>query len=1204
MSLSANNNNTSTSILSIKEIIAIIIVFSFLLYLLFPKNDIDEIIETKGKNTNLSINYIERMILYYPNNIKLKMLLLKKYDSSGKIEKALKLIDKLLKKTKDREILDELYLTQYRLLKELYFKQEGNVTIELIKDKLYNYFKFKGGDRDYIFFLGEATQMDFKKLKYLSLKGLIEQNHKLVDFNLIKEAYYLSLSLGYKDEAENYLYRLIEFKDANSTLKDTMLSSLLNEKKYKKAINLSIKLFLEERDRKRLENYFNIALYATALIDKDSNSSDNIEKLINIYESSRDMRAYDISYILENLLKMGYTKEASRFAKESFKKYSQEFDENSTKLAIDSLVYNQELKSALKIALFAEKKFNKSKWLDESIKLSVWQGKMQDAVLLNEKGLKKYKDKKYEKYLKEKTTIHNAYHILGEIYKKNGNIDKIIEYYNYIGKPQDAEVYFENLYKKDKSKKVLKALMEFSYRNRNFNKFLNLYKIYKKRYGVNKSLQQILINILFAQKRYREAYKVLKELEKLEKHDKRLSKLLAHLKIEQKFDLYKELIDLGWILHDYKYLYKILWKEDRYNELKYYNYDKLILLEEQLNSGKRLPYLYKKLYKKTKKEIYLKELLSIYSSKGEYKKFKSLYNSLTPKLKKELKRDINFNLTLTNYYISTSKPKKALNIFKRLLKKYRKNAEVHQAYLWFIIDNKLTKLIKKELRVLKRNPKLQREVGFPSVVSALMLQQTNLALKWLRPLLKNSNSLEYQVVYSDILQLQDRVEGARRVRLKLFRRLNQIIKKSPKLLKDREFARVYLRLISMYGSPREKRRYFKRLKPLFKEKDFMEMKIGWKSYMKSSDMVKYLKEKYNMNLQWLDLYLAMSRGDNDKKQKLLKKDREILAFRDRVIASKDIGDMAGAYSLAFKGMEDNSRDVDLYKIYADMINRDYPKGRAKTNYKQISKDILAIETKIEHRWHLYRGLEGKLFFNQYRYIQNKNRDYLDNSFGLSILNSSERFIWSFELEKYFNRGRPNITANSKIRYKRDSSEFNIEIKRNSRAKRTAKLRMLGIQNSIEVGVKEHISNRAVVGVSYRDSRYKIRGEKYRGHLKKMRFDTTYTIKRGYPDIKINTYLLISRFRDIKRNSKLKKHIEFGSQIYIGEGGKNSIHRDLRPYGSFGLSIDNKNRIGSSLSIGVSGELIGEDILNLSFDYSQGIDLITYPYYGVSLEYRF
>jgi len=76
-----------------------------------------------------------------------------------------------------------------------------------------------------------------------------------------------------------------------------------------------------------------------------------------------------------------------------------------------------------------------------------------------------------------------------------------------------------------------------------------------------------------------------------------------------------------------------------------------------------------------------------------------------------------------------------------------------------------------------------------------------------------------------------------------------MIKKSPKLLEDKAFARVYLRLVVMFVSPYERKNfYFKKFKHLFKQKDFMDMKIGWKSYIQSDTQVKYLASKYHMNL--------------------------------------------------------------------------------------------------------------------------------------------------------------------------------------------------------------------------------------------------------------------------------------------------------------------------------------------------------------------
>jgi len=54
----------------------------------------------------------------------------------------------------------------------------------------------------------------------------------------------------------------------------------------------------------------------------------------------------------------------------------------------------------------------------------------------------------------------------------------------------------------------------------------------------------------------------------------------------------------------------------------------------------------------------------------------------------------------------------------------------------------------------------------------------------------------------------------------------------------------------------------------------------------------------------------------------------------------------------------------------------------------------------------------------------------------------------------------------------------------------------------------------------------------------------------------------------------------------------------------GLSVNDRNEIGTNLSLGVSGTLKGGDVLNISIDYSKGMDMISYPYYGVSLDYRF
>ncbi|MCH9739668.1 MAG: hypothetical protein K0U38_02325, partial [Epsilonproteobacteria bacterium] len=122
----ANNQYSNISILSIKEIIGLVIVFSFVLYLLFPKGDIESLIQGEHENTNLSINYLESMLLYHPDNVDLQMLLIQNYRYKGELEKASQLNDKLIATTTKKELLKQLYQHEYLILKEKYFQLENN----------------------------------------------------------------------------------------------------------------------------------------------------------------------------------------------------------------------------------------------------------------------------------------------------------------------------------------------------------------------------------------------------------------------------------------------------------------------------------------------------------------------------------------------------------------------------------------------------------------------------------------------------------------------------------------------------------------------------------------------------------------------------------------------------------------------------------------------------------------------------------------------------------------------------------------------------------------------------------------------------------------------------------------------------------------------------------------------------------------------
>ncbi len=747
MYLSVNNHDTSTSILSLKEIGAIVIVFAFVLYLLFPKDDIEAFLESSKGHTNLSINYLESLLLYHPDNLKLKMLLIEKYDYMGKTKKALVLNSDLIKTTKDKKLLTKLYKTEYLLKKDIYFQTPNPKELRKLKEMLLKYYNFMGKNRDNLFFYAESTNIDYTYLKYISLQKLMQERPEIIDYELEKISYYLANNLGYKKDAYEHLINLLNYKEIDKKLQDYAINSLIQHKEFERAYDVVQTLFLNAKSQDERSRYFYTILYILGQ-SKDGAKVSTV-RLIDDYIENNNINSSDIYSIINTLLQQGRLSEASYFSNSLFEEYAIKFDEKSINLALKALIYNSKLEPALAISNYAEITFHKEKYLDKSIQLSTWLGEMKNVTQLNIKGYKKYKDSKYEKYLLKYSNINNSYQILGEIYKNKidkGNysfIKKLSKYFDFTGEIDKAEEYFSTLLKKVKNKEVYGATIHFTFDNSHFKKGLKLYQEYKRRYGLNPSLQRVAIKRALAIKEFSKAYTLTKELNK-------------HNKLKKK----RLLVDLAWQQKDYSYLYKTLWKFEEKQQLNSTGYERLIALEKGLNRGKKIDKLYLKAWKTTHNSNNLLALLYYLSDKKEFKKFQKVLKSIKTKEKEKLSSNIGYQLLLANYYVQSHKITLALKAYTKAFKLAPNRIATHQSYLWLLLDNLKTNStfkikIEEELSLLKQNSQLQKKVGLVSIVSALQLKQLDVAKRWSQQLLKeNPHSKEYQQLIKDICLAQ------------------------------------------------------------------------------------------------------------------------------------------------------------------------------------------------------------------------------------------------------------------------------------------------------------------------------------------------------------------------------------------------------------------------------------------------------------------
>ena len=748
MHSSVNNHDTSTSILSIRELLGVIVVFALVLYLLFPKDDIESLIEGNEENTNLSINYLESMLLYYPDNIKLKMILIKNYDYAGETDKALALNQELINSTNDRALLIKLYKTQYLLEKDNYFKSEDKELLERLKERLLDYYDYTVNNRDYLFFFAEATNINYRYLKYKSLLHLMKEQPELIDYEFEKIAYYLAVELNDKPKAYYFLTHLLNYPEIEPKLQEYALNSLIINGEYERVTKIAHQLFLTKKSKGEITNFFYLALYAS-LQNRDRKKGE-IKELIEDYISSKELLESDIYTIVNTLLQQGETKEAGEYAIKLFRDDPSLFNKKNIDLALNALTYSSKLEEAYEVVTYANIEFHTQKYLDKSIQLSLWLGRAKEVNRLYANGYHKYpNDKKYESYLLKNSDLNHAYAILGEIYKDKvakgdySFVKKVVEYYKYTGEIPQAEEYFEKLLEKHHNRSISKATALFSFYGGHYKKGLRVYSNYKKRYGVDRELQELAIKRAFALKEFKVAYQLSRELEMRDE--------LKELRL---------FTELGWHQKDYRILHQELWRLEPKNRLNSSDYEHLISLESAYG-GERLTYLYKRLWRETNNPNYLLTLLYHLIETKDENGFKETIEHLSTRAKSVLYNNIYFLELLGNYYAKNGDLDRTFELFQKRLSLAPTRIETHKSYLWFLMDNlkertNFKKELLKEIAYLKDNPKLQEQIGLASMVASLILKKEQLAKNWVMYAIKREpENQEYQRLYQDIMQLEN-----------------------------------------------------------------------------------------------------------------------------------------------------------------------------------------------------------------------------------------------------------------------------------------------------------------------------------------------------------------------------------------------------------------------------------------------------------------
>jgi tetratricopeptide (TPR) repeat protein len=1228
LNLSANNDRnlpiketkSNIKLVSGLELTGIFFAVLLIIYVLFPnervymylKRQIEEFSE--DEDVYLSIKYLEKILKEHPRQKDLRLALIRKYLEVGNYEKAKEHLLEYIKLYGENE---NTILLEYTILSKEVFQHpedspQRKVGIEKLKKYIQKHID-KVNDPDILeFFFKQALSLDMPKTALKIAEKLYYQTfYTEKKKEWLKNAFKLAIETGnlreakqlYKEIPKNLPEKLLDY-----TLKLAELETA--EKDYKDAIqHYSLALRLEDDKRKKqalLRKLAQISLWRTP-------------------PQYRDAVRY---YMTAISLSDSYQEKKENFL-----------------LALKTALAGELLDEAVKIAETYGTFFEKDKEvLKEILKVYLAKGDVNKAYALVEKGLGLYPD---DLDLKKEA---------GDIALWNSNPETAFQYYlEYYSKTKNPAVRDKLLWLALALKKyfVAKELLEEEIKSGNYDKALELADIYanlgepekaiallRELYKRNKNpeLLKKIVKIELSINDVENAKKDLEELLKIgdidvkdatelaylfyinKQYDKALSilKFVKNKATDKDLDYWTTLGDLAWDLGDKEtaietaqYLYKI-------GKARNVDLERLIYYYAEKHDYKNLEKFAKILWEKAKTPNYLYYYLTALYEQGKYKEVLKTISKLDSKTLNTLKDKPYFWGIYANSLVKLGNIDEAVKVYEMALKYNPDNKDIISSFLWFLIDTKQTAKLEKYLRKYKYLAYEDKNFAFLYGVAYTILQNSLEAKAYLKRLIdEDPTNVDYLLLYADAVDLSGETEIAQKYRFKIWKELNEKLKKNPELIKNREFLKDYLRLAIIFAPATEIEKVMKTAEKVLTKKEINSIKITWYLARGEYDKAKQLIKKKLGVEPWMELSVALNDYDKDEMSRLLKKKLKALPIRDRVTAARVTGEVGKAKDLAFKGLEKNRRDWQLYKQYKELAE-DF-NSKVSASVKVTDREINITEVGTEARFNTNK--------NYLISVGDKERINPTSGGGLKNLPANSRKSYVKITEKddkkqldleVGRRTGVKDTIYAKFNYEQyvaNEVSVNLQVGKNLETDESLYLLFGGKKDNLKFGFMYNPTPYDYLSASIEHNKYYSLDDKNIGTGTIFDLQLTHKFRLGYPDFTVTIYGRKGIFSENEDKGIINKistyanpqvlpvsYNEGGIVFSFGENKRKTFNKTWRPYLSTSLSYNDVYGAGYGISGGITGSPFLNGDLSIGFQFNKGFKGTGNTITSVYLEY--
>ena len=884
------------------------------------------------------------------------------------------------------------------------------------------------------------------------------------------------------------------------------------------------------------------------------------------------------------------------------------------KLKLKIFIGANDLKNAYYVCEEAMKQFpSHYRWLERCGQVSVWMGNMHTGVndyyrafILS--GNKAMAEKVYKFFIS-----YHRWNMAEKMLDTNmvsARLKDKVYVYSMAGSTKRLLKFLKRRYREKKSKRVLNYLIYTYWETGNVKKTIETIKLLKK-FGLDSQEIVLYSDVLMAKMDYKKAFNILKDF--------------AFKAPKRDYAFWDKLSDLAWMLGDYKTgvmasihladLKTVKVKETKegangrfykamvsFTPARRRDYERIYLYYSGTNPKIAMKYALLGWEKYHIKNLF--EGLIYLASREKMRKYVlRLVNGLSGKDFAGLSKNVYFVLNYANALVKTGHIGKAKKIcLMQLKKKFNPDFLSELIYLDLKVNDTVT------LKYISVKWSGYASV-YPSLaapfISLYMYFENSQKALMLSKYLTDNPTIGNRLLYADILSLYGNIHEAMGIRYKVWIEMKRLLETNPELKNNVRFMENFLSVSMLLDSRKEFLKILNSSKKILPAKTFANFMLSYELFRNYREKTLYLHHKHGYELKpWMKLDLALWTKDTYMQDELLKKWSDILPVRDRVEAFRETGDISGAFSYAFKGMEENRNDYLLYRQFRDIADKYANRAEISTQY--ISwEGYREILENMYLKYHLAGGFSlmpsikiGKeISYDEGNIINVPYEHYnagltLEKQYANCGFKASAGVISSLGTGPYFMvEPKCNIT---------DSTSLKLLYGEHIEDDETLFLYLGGLKNELKAAMHTNITQRTSVSAYVSQNWYVSQNNVNIGSGNGIYAELDYKLTAAYPDYTLRSYVQSNRyyegpikggiaelspFPDLRGFNPLPSSYNLiGSGFTMGYNYKDKLEKTWRPFLYGDIFYETDSGFGYDAGGGYGGSILGNDNLSLGANY--------------------